>query len=158
MRKFFLIDGPSGAGKTTYALRLGSDTGIKVVHLDDFYPGWSGLEEASRMVADDVLHPTRPGYRTWDWENDWPGEWVSLDPEGSLIIEGVGAVTARNIAAARRLGEVETIRITAGEQERKDRALRRDPFYADYWDMWAQQERKFFAGAGRVSVDKLLRW
>lgn len=108
-----LVDGPSGSGKTTFATALGERTGLRVVHLDDFYPGWSGLAEASRMVVDDVLHPTRPGYRRWEWVADAPGEWVALDPGCSLIVEGVGAVTAASISAAEELGEVLSVRIDA---------------------------------------------
>ena len=41
------VDGPSGAGKTRLAEQL-ADTldGAGVVHLDDLYPGWDGLEAA----------------------------------------------------------------------------------------------------------------
>ena len=35
-----LIDGPSGSGKTTLANQIGEALSIRVVHLDDFYPGW----------------------------------------------------------------------------------------------------------------------
>ena len=33
-----LIDGASGSGKTTLARQIGHALGIRVVHLDDFYP------------------------------------------------------------------------------------------------------------------------
>lgn len=153
-----LVDGPSGAGKTTFADAVGRRTGLRVVHLDDFYPGWSGLAAASRMVVDDVLHPTRPGYRRWDWGADVPGEWVALDPAESLIVEGVGAVTAASISAARRLGEVLSVRIDAPVDVRRTRALRRDEGYEPFWDMWAAQEATFFAAHGNVPVDVALRW
>ncbi|AKK10812.1 nucleoside/nucleotide kinase family protein [Corynebacterium uterequi] len=156
MRSFVLVDGRSGAGKTTYAQRLSEATGIPVVHLEDFYPGWSGLRQASQMVADDVLHPTHPGFRRWDWDANRPGEWVELDPASDYIIEGVGALTQRNIDAARALGEVRTVRLVAEEQTRKRRALTRDPYYRDYWEQWAQQERAFFAAEGRVPADDIV--
>lgn len=135
-----LIDGPSGAGKTTLATLMGEALGIQVVHLDDFYPGWSGLAEGARMVAEDVLHPTRPGFRRWDWANNRRGEWVALDPEVDLIVEGVGAVTLASLRAAHRRGDTATIRVEADAALRKRRALERDPGYAEYWDMWARQE------------------
>lgn len=155
-RRFILIDGPSGSGKTTFAEGLSVQTGLDVVHLDDFYPGWRGLSAASRMVADDVLHPVRPGFRRWDWERNQPGVWVDLDPSAGYIIEGVGAVTSRNIAAARRLGSVETIRLEADAKERKARALARDPGFADWWRVWAEQEQLHFSGPGAVGVDRRL--
>lgn len=149
-----LVDGPSGSGKTTYARRLAEETGMALVHLDDFYPGWGGLAEGSRMVAEDVLHPRRPGFWRWDWVHDRRAEWVPLDPTESVIVEGAGAVTADSIAAASRVGRVRTVRITAPERVRKERALRRDPDYAPWWKMWAAQEAVHFAGPGRVAVDE----
>lgn len=135
-----LIDGPSGAGKTSLAAQIGEALGIQVVHLDDFYPGWGGLAEGARMVAEDVLHPECPGFWRWDWERDRPSEWVPLDPAADLVVEGVGAVTEASIRAARRRGEVDTVRVTANAGTRKARALNRDPGYAPRWEMWAAQE------------------
>ncbi len=155
-RSVVLVDGPSGSGKTTYARRLAQKTGMTLVHLDDFYPGWGGLAEGSRMVAEDVLHPRRPGFWRWDWVHDRRAEWVPLDPADSLIVEGAGAVTEDSIAAASRSGRVRTVRITAPEQVRKERALRRDPGYAPWWEMWAAQEAAHFAGPGSVAVDECL--
>lgn len=157
MRRFILIDGRSGSGKTTLAAELAAETGLRVVHLDDFYPGWGGLAAASEMVARDVLDPHRPGFTRWDWARDRPGEWVDLPVEHSSIIEGAGALTHANISAARRLGEVRTIRVVADDRRRKDRALRRDPDFAEWWEMWAAQECAFFAIHGRVEADETVR-
>ncbi|MDK8800302.1 (d)CMP kinase [Corynebacterium coyleae] len=137
-----LIDGPSGSGKTTLANQIGDALGIRVVHLDDFYPGWYGLEEGAAMVARDVLHPARPGFWRWDWINHERTEWVPLDPAEDLVVEGVGAVTESSIRAARARGTVNTIRVTADLKMRKTRALRRDPGYAPWWGMWAAQEAR----------------
>lgn len=157
-RMIVLIDGPSGAGKTTYAGQLGQETGWRVVHLDDFYPGWGGLAEGARMVVEDVLDPVNPGFRRWDWINDRPGEWVELDPAASMIIEGVGAITRASVAAAARLGEVRTIHITADSEDRFRRAIARDPGYRAWWDMWSRQEAAHFSGDGDVQADRTLRW
>ena len=135
-----LIDGPSGAGKTTLANQIGQALGIQVVHLDDFYPGWGGLAEGARMVADDVLDPANPGYWRWDWEQNTRGEWVPLVPGADLVIEGVGAVTEASIGRAKARGDVDTLRVIAAAETRKARALTRDPGYAPWWDMWAEQE------------------
>ncbi|WP_257158751.1 hypothetical protein [Corynebacterium cystitidis] len=156
-RKIILVDGPSGSGKTTFANQLGRDTSITVVHLDDFYPGWSGLAEGVRMVVDDVLHPTQPGFTRWDWEKNQPGQWVQLDPEADVIIEGVGALTQASYQAASQLGDVFTVRITAPYDARKRRALERDPDYAEYWDMWAEQERELRLKELPVTADLVLQ-
>lgn len=157
-RLTILIDGPSGAGKTTFAESVSRSTGLRVIHLDDFYPGWGGLAEASRMVAACVLHPRNPGYRRWDWTADAPADWVPLEPGESVIIEGVGAVTEASIAAAGELGDVLTVRLNAPAQVRRARALKRDTGYEPFWDMWARQEEHHFAEHGRVPVDFELQW
>lgn len=136
-----LIDGLSGSGKTTLANHIGSVLGIQVVHLDDFYPGWGGLNEGARMVADDVLDPVAPGFWRWDWEKNTRAEWVPLVPGADLVVEGVGAVTDASISKAKARGDVDTLRVVAPEEMRKARALKRDPGYADWWDMWAEQEK-----------------
>lgn len=157
-RLTILVDGPSGAGKTTFAEAISRRTGIRVVHLDDFYPGWSGLAGASRMVTEDVLHPTRPGYRRWDWEASAPDDWVALDPAESVLVEGVGAITADSVAAARFLGDVLTVRLCAPVTVRRTRALARDAGYEPWWDMWARQEAVHFAEHGDLPVDLELAW
>lgn len=148
-----LIDGPSGAGKTSLANQIGEALGICVVHLDDFYPGWAGLAAGAAMVARDVLDPVSPGYWAWDWERDRRGEWVPLEPRADVIVEGVGAVTWASIRKARARGSVDTLRVTADDDLRKRRALTRDPYYAEFWDMWADQE----AALERVPVDVEVR-
>lgn len=148
-----LIDGPSGAGKTTLANQIGAALGIRVVHLDDFYPGWSGLAEGAAIVARDVLDPHAPGYWRWDWENDRRGEWVELDPDADVIVEGVGAVTRASIGKARKRGTVDTLWVRADAEVRKRRALKRDPYYAEFWDMWAAQE----TALERVPADVTVR-
>lgn len=155
-----LIDGPSGGGKTTVATELGERTALRVIHLDDFYPGWHGLAAGSQMVAQQVLDPSRPGYRRWDWANDAPGAWVELDPAAAIIIEGVGALSAENHRAAAGRGEVLSIVIDGPRPRRRDRALRRDPDYEPWFEMWEAQEQQHFAqiAAAAVPIDMAWIW
>lgn len=146
-----LIDGRSGSGKTTLAQQIAAATGMSIVHLDDFYPGWYGLREGAQMVARDVLHPTQPGYWRWDWHAHRAAHWVALDPAADLIIEGVGAVTRASLRAARRRGKVDVIRVELADAVRKERALRRDAGYAPFWHMWSVQEE-------RLEAEQALEW
>lgn len=154
MIRTWLIDGPSGSGKTTHAEALGERLGHRVLHLDEWYLGWGGLEAGARMVAEQVLRPSAPGYRRWDWERDRPGEWVALPAGESLIIEGVGAITPASVAAARRRGEARTVWVDAPEPVRRARALARDPFYEPWWEMWAEQERRHFREIAGMEFDE----
>lgn len=151
-----LIDGQSGAGKTTLANQLAAHTGFQLVHLDDFYPGWTGLAAASTIVARDILSPKNPGYFKWDWERDCQGQWVPVQPARSIIIEGTGAITADTCKRALALGELKTIRLTGPEQLRKQRALKRDPGYAPFWEIWAEQEEQHLANPIDVDYEIVL--
>ena len=59
--KKVLVIGSGGAGKSTFATRLGELLGIEVIHLDQFYwrPGWvetpksEWLETVERLVRKD---------------------------------------------------------------------------------------------------------
>ena len=107
---FVAIDGPSGAGKSTLAeALLSSLQGATVVHVDDFYsdegvdpPGGMDLEDACDLYVDWlklfelVLQPLKDGengyYQIYDWVAQRPGTWVTLEPQGVLIVEGVYAM------------------------------------------------------------------
>ena len=45
------IDGPAGSGKTTLGDAL-AERGAAVLHLDDLYDGWSGLEPLDVVSRD----------------------------------------------------------------------------------------------------------
>lgn len=142
IRAVILLDGPSGSGKTTLAAELATVWGeeLQVVHLDDIYPGWQGLAEASTAVWRDVLNP-EPGFRRWDWVADRPAEWVPLDPTLPILVEGCGALTA----AAARLA-TGTVWCELDDETRKRRALARDGAeFARHWDEWAAQEELHWA-------------
>ncbi|MGO4957983.1 cobalt ABC transporter [Luteococcus sp. Sow4_B9] len=138
-----LVDGGSGAGKTTFArsLRDGWEElcgeQVQLVSLDDCYPGWHGLAAGSRAVHETMLRPVSPGYRRWDWVANRPGEWVTLDPDLPLVVEGCGALTQESAPlAGLRLW------LALDEPHRRARALGRDgESYAPWWEIWARQER-----------------
>lgn len=137
------IDGRSGAGKTTRALQLGEELGAPVIHLDDFYPGWHGLEAGVQMTAQLILTGR---YTTWDWERNMPGQVRTVDLRGGAVIEGCGAVSAGSLVAAAAMGHRYFCEWwDASEEIRRARALMRDPEYAQFWALWARQEDRFFS-------------
>jgi uridine kinase len=145
-RVVLLIDGRSGSGKTTLARHLVDAWPVdqlgpvQLVHLDDVYPGWHGLEAASRIVDSGIL-AAAPGWTTWDWQRDVPGERRTLDPSASVVVEGAGALTRASSALA-------TLRVwlELDVETRRSRALGRDgATYEPWWDVWAEQEERHLA-------------
>ena len=136
-----LIDGRSGAGKTTLAAALASATGARLLRLDDLYPGWDGLARAAESVRREVLAPRRTGragsWRRWDWAVGAAAERHVVSAGGGLVCEGSGLLTRRSAP----LGDL-TIWVRLDDDERRRRALLRDgATYAPHWDRWAAQER-----------------
>ena len=67
-------------------------------------------------------------------------------PPGAKIIEGAGAVTGETLRAASISDhQVAAIILTGEASTRYRRAMRRDPYYEPYWEMWAEQERHHYA-------------
>jgi cytidylate kinase len=137
-RPIVLVDGGSGSGKTTFAQRLAAELDAQLVRLDDIYPGWDGLQQASAHVHEHVLG-SDSRYRGWDWVAEVPADWHSVDRERALVIEGSGSLSRANRERA-TFG----IWIELDESTRKRRALDRDgDRYAPHWDRWAAQEAVF---------------
>lgn len=130
------IDGYSGSGKSTLAAalaRLVSDW--QVLHLDDWYPGWDGLEagaDIARRIAADLRAGRASSYEAWDWENGTTGATIRV-PLAPTIIEGCGAIEAE--------ADLAIWIADPGEDERRSRALARDgQTYAPHWRRWAEQD------------------
>lgn len=141
-----LIDGGSGAGKTSLAARVARAwplTGrVQVVALDSLYPGWDGLDEGAERALDGILRPHGRGllgaWRRWDWERGEEAETHAVDPALGVIVEGSGILRP----STARLADVR-VWVESGESSRKSRALARDgETYRPHWDRWAAQERR----------------
>lgn len=169
-----LIDGRSGSGKTSLAARIVRDlreagADPQLLRVEDLYPGWDGLAEGSRALAD-VLD--RGDYRRYDWHTETFAEQHRLDPRIPLVVEGCGAVTGANLAAAARWAErvaelrdagrahgvdegalgaegarrVRSVWLECPAAMRRSRALARDgEMYAPHWERWAAQEQEHYA-------------
>lgn len=144
-----IIDGRSGAGKTTLARMLVERWPIvgrvQLVALDSIYPGWDGLQSGVEYALDGILRPHGRGYlgewRRWDWERDAEAESHAVDPALGVLIEGSGILTPATAAIA----DVR-VWLESAEPGRKARALNRDgETYRPHWDRWAAQEKAHIA-------------
>lgn len=144
-----LIDGRSGAGKTTLArmlvARWPQRGRVQLVALDSLYPGWDGLVEGVEYARTSILVPHARGmvtvWQRWDWEASERAEAHAVDPSLPLIVEGSGLLTPRTAP----LGDVR-VWVDAPEESRRARALTRDgDGYRPYWERWAAQERAHLA-------------
>jgi energy-coupling factor transporter ATP-binding protein EcfA2 len=144
-----LIDGRSGAGKTTLAralvARWPQQGRVQMVPLDDLYPGWDGLADGAEYAREHILVPHGRGmlgiWQRWDWESSQRAEAHAVDPSLPLIVEGSGLLT-RNTA---RLGDVR-VWLESPVTSRRSRALARDgDAYRPHWTQWAEQEERHLA-------------
>ncbi len=101
------VDGPAGSGKTTLAAELrrgfrdalrGSGAvgpRVRLLHMDNVYAGWTGLQVGMRTVAQHVVAPLARGdagrYRRFDWQAMAFAEERVVEPCDVLIVEGVGS-------------------------------------------------------------------
>lgn len=138
-----LIDGRSGSGKTVLADMLAGDLGATVVHMDDLYEGWHGLQAAALYAVRQILEPLSLGeparWQRWDWAAGTRAEWHELPAGSSLVLEGCGSLTR----ASRELAD-RAIWLACDETTRRARALARDGDDS-WWQMWREQEDRLIA-------------
>lgn len=163
------VDGPSGSGKTVLAGRLAAalidpalgdpvlgdpvlgdpalgDPALGdpvLVHMDDLYPGWDGLDAAVPLLHEWIVAPLVAGraaaYRRYDWVAGQYAEEHVLGQPDVLVVEGVGAGSAAANAVA-------LIWVEAPRAERFRRGIERDgEAYRPHWERWARQEDALFA-------------
>ena len=101
--RLVVVDGPSGAGKTTIAERLAAallaeGVEVAVVHSDDLVNGWDdqfGFRQRLRRLVLAPLREGRPaGYQAYDWDRGAFGARRSLPVPDVLVVEGSTATEA----------------------------------------------------------------
>jgi uridine kinase len=154
------VDGPSGAGKTLFALRLAKELDAPVVHTDDLLDGWDDQFTFWARLEELVLGPLRRGvtatYRRYLWRRgEFGGSPVSVEPAPVVLLEGV--------SAARREIRPElsfTIFVSAPADLRLARALARDGddsvAFRAYLERWRAAEDRHFAEDGTAAAADLI--
>ncbi len=169
------VDGPAGSGKTSTAAALeaalqAGGHEVRVVHMDDLYEGWTGLDAAlEQRLVDQVVEPLaagRPGrWQRYDWTRSRFAEWHDLPPPRLLLLEGCGSGALDHSAYVSLLVWVEADRDT-----RLRRGIERDgPQVEPLWRAWMDREDvhfdrnrtrqradvRFWTGDGRASYARV---
>jgi uridine kinase len=143
------VDGPSGAGKTSFAQRLAEELTAPVVHTDDLLDGWDDQFTFWARLESQVLQPLRHGrsahYRRYLWDRGgFGGAPLSIEPADAVLIEGV--------SSARRVIRTElslSVFVVAPAELRWSRALARDGgddlAFRAYLERWRLAEDRHFA-------------
>lgn len=139
------VDGPAGSGKSTLARAIGEALAAPVLHLDDLYEGWSGLDGVADRLQEQVLTPLaagRPGrYQRYDWGAGRFAEWHDVPVPAHLVLEGCGSAPR---AVADRA--VLVVWVEAPADLRLERGLARDGVdMRDHWLRWMGLEAVHFA-------------
>jgi uridine kinase len=144
------VDGPSGAGKTSFAERLARQlAGAPVVHTDDLLDGWDDQFTFWARLERQVLGPLRRGepatYLRYDWHRgEFGGPPVTVAPAPAVLLDGV-SVARREIRPSLSLA----IFVTAPPEVRFPRTLARDGddslAYRAYLERWRAAEDRHFA-------------
>ena len=150
------VDGPGGAGKSTFAAALASALAAPVVHTDDF-ASWDQPIDWWPRLLEQVIEPLTAGrparYQRYDWVTESLAEWIDLDPAPVVIIEGV---TAGRAEWRRHLSAIIWVETPADERLR--RGLERDgeDALAD-WETWgADEDRHYAADPTRDHADVIV--
>jgi uridine kinase len=142
------VDGPSGAGKTSFAARLAGaiGPGTPIVHTDDMLDGWRDQVTFWPRLEEWVLGPLREGrpgrYRRYDWEaGNFSREWTDVPAAPAVVLEGVTSARAE-IRPELTL----SVFLTAPLAERISRTDRRDGgTLSAYLEEWRRGEEAHFA-------------
>jgi uridine kinase len=157
-RLFVAIDGGAGAGKSTLANEIRNRLGgVSILTTDHFfrplneYPAadLSGVKLYDLYfpwdrMRDEALIPLRRGetarYQRYDWSVDRLLQWITVEPEEILLVEGVYS----NRPELRPMLDA-AIFIDAPRDERRRRVLARGPNPFDDWmTPWMSAEDWYF--------------
>jgi len=139
------VDGPGGAGKSTFAARLaaGATAPSTIVHTDDFASWDVPIDWWPKMLSQ-VIEPLVNGevgqFRPFNWSTGSHMESQTVPRDPLVIIEGVSAGRSE---WSHHLSY--SIWIETGRTERLRRGLERDGEDMEgQWKKWMAEEDSFF--------------
>ena len=146
-----IIDGRSGSGKTTLAAEIQQrlfkegESLPRVVHMDDLYPGWHGLQAGHDYLVRKLLKPLGDGavasWQEYNWELGERQGWREFGGGTPLIIEGCGSLSSQTTPSAHLRIWVET-----PDDLRQKRWIDRvGNSHDEWWPVWASQELDFYS-------------
>ena len=143
--QLILIDGPSGAGKTTLAKQLQSELAATIIHLEFLYNGWddaltSTLTNNLVSLCNSIKSGQDHFLPIYNWQTKTFDSTKIISPTPKLIIEGVGAGQSaiRSFASA-------LIWVDADPEIALARVMQRDGFnYPDEISRWKIREAAHF--------------
>lgn len=153
--RIIAIDGPGGAGKTTFAKRLSAATQSETItlHTDEFATPdeptawWPRLQSViERLVAGESAR-----FVPYDWAAGASGPERTVEPVALVIIEGV---SSSRIEWAEHLAF--SIWVNASPKVCRDRGVSRDDVAPSDWDTAAASEAAFFASDGAYARADLI--
>jgi len=144
-----LIDGRAGSGKSTLAgllqnqLFRDGESSPRLIHMDDLYEGWDGLQAGvdylQRLILNPVVARRKASWQEYDWSLAGRGRWREFEGGTPLIVEGCGSIS-RLAAQAAQL----KIWVEADTQVRFQRWVEREG-NDEFFGKWAAQEVEFYA-------------
>ncbi len=144
-----LIDGRAGSGKSTLAAMLQNqlfndgDSLPRLIHMDDLYDGWDGLQAGvdylQRLILNPIVARRKASFQEFDWSTGERGRWREFEGGTPLIVEGCGSIS-RLAAEAASL----KIWVEADSETRYQRWLEREG-NDEHFGRWAAQEIEFYA-------------
>ena len=149
-----LVDGRTGSGKTTFAAALQNrlfqkgESAPRVIHMDDLYEGWDGLQAGVDYLIRQILSPLgrREGasWQEYDWAaGERAGTWREFRGGTPLIIEGVGSLS--RVAAEQADFTVWLEADQAVRQARISTRQAEGDGDGSWFAMWSAQEADFYA-------------
>ena len=144
-----LIDGRAGSGKSTLAEQVQNqffkigESAPRVIHMDDLYPGWDGLQLGVEYLHRAVLNPLSrrevAHYQLFDWASGERKEWREFAGGTPLIVEGCGSISRNSIEFADL-----SVWLEVSEDIRRERWVNREG-NDEHWASWSAQELDFYA-------------